>query len=548
MDNHQSSLDSAPQVVELCLIQSDGLDDVSFSGRLRETWPGQEQVLIVANSFTARALIQGNQASEWRDIGHGDFGEETKTAVKPLLREKRLLWSIGSTLPTEAQVILCDEFSTPTLKTITDWQKNAQKLTTSKLKGRQAEASSATRQIVAAQAAWRCQFPGCGVDLRTHASTGRQGNFSYFAHIVASSPDGPRGSLEESARLADDPSNFLLLCDSCHRLIDRVNPTEYPTKKLRAIRDASIAEVSRLLDTLQYREVKPYAILGNLGNQVAYLSSREAQEALWNSKLRSTKDEPETLFQPGSHLYKDQTDIYWGSLFEKLRQEIPFIQRYLNGASRNGAGRDEIAVFPLHLTSILILAGHIFGDNGGIHLFQPHRDKVGEDLVTRWAWPTSAPIPTPEKYKLQELKSAPADSEEACLLISLTFVIDPNRLPEHCHKKGEWLLPTMEVFVDKPNQNIISHPEDLQHFGKKINDALQILQDKFKAKKIHLFVGAPATASFVIGQKMQARHHAPFICHEATGGPQAPFLPSIEITSSQVTALTPTRITCSLQP
>lgn len=531
--------------IYLQLIEDQGLDDTSLASNLRETCAAQRQVLVIANGFTARVLARAGDETEWHDIGHGDFGDECKRAAGPLLRARRLLWATTPSLPNTAQTLSCSQLSTATAGTVKAWQKGVQNLTAPK--GRQAEATVATRQIVSARAAWRCQFPGCGVDLREHAPTGHQGNFSYFAHIVASSPDGPRGSAVDSTRLADDPSNFLLLCDSCHRLIDRVSPTEYPTEKLHAIRDASIAEVSRLLDTLQYREVKPYAILGNLGNQVAYLSSAEVREALWNSKLRCTKDAPETLFQPGNHLYKDQTSTYWGALFETLRQEIPQIQRYLNGASRSGAGREELAIFPLHLTSILILAGHILGDNGGIHLFQPHRDKVGEDLVTRWAWPTYTLSPSPEKYKVRTLKSNPADSGEACLLVSLTFGIDPSRLPEHCYKDGKWVLPTLEVFVDEPSANVISHPEDLQHFGRQLDDALRTLQDQFRAKKIHLMVGAPATAAVVIGQKMQARHHAPFICHESIGGPQAPFLPSIEISSTQVTALA-SGATCSLQP
>lgn len=544
-DAHPFSVADQRDVIHLPLLENEGLDDPSLAANLREACAAQGSVLVVANGFTARVLARADDKAEWHDIGHGDFGDKCKTAVGPLLQGQRLLWATISTFPTGTQAISASQLSPATLETITTWQKGVRNLTIPK--GRQAEASAATRQIVSAQAAWRCQFPGCGIDLREHASTGRQGNFSYFAHIVASSPDGPRGSVRDSTRLADDPSNFLLLCDACHRLIDRISPSEYPTEKLHAIRDASIAEVSRLLDSLRYREVKPYAILGNLGNQVAYLSPVEAREALWNSKLRCSKDAPETLFQPGNHLYKDQTATYWGALFEKLRQEIPQVQRYINGASHNGGGRDELAIFPLHLTSILILAGHILGDNGGIHLFQPHRDKVGEDLVTRWAWPTSATSPSPEKYKVQTLESVPVDSEEACLLVSLTFGIDPARLPEHCYKDGKWVLPALEVFVDEPSPNVISHPKDLQLFGKQLDNALRTLQDQFQTKKIHLIVGAPATAAVVIGQKMQARHHPPFICHESTGGPQAPFLPSIEISSAQVTELA-SGATCSLQP
>lgn len=528
--------------IHLQLIEEAGLDDTSLAFNLREACVAQSQVLVVANGFTARVLARAGDEAEWHDIGHGDFGDECKKAIRTLVRARRLSWVTVTVLPSSAQEIHISQIKLATAESTKTWLGISKKLT-----GRQAEASQKTRDTVSALAGWRCQFPGCGDNLKVHAATGRIGNFGYFAHIVASSPDGPRGSKEESARLADNPSNLLLLCDGCHRLIDRVNPAAFPVERLHAIREESIAKVSHLLDTLKYREVKPFAILGSLRGQVPVLFETEVQEALWGRGLRCARGSTETLFQLGRHLYKEGTVTYWGSLFEVLRQDILVLQRYLNGTSQNGGTRMEIAIFPLHLTSVLILAGRLLGDSGGIHLFQPHRDKVGEGLVTRWAWPVSAMPPSPEKYRVRTLEPCLVDSGEACLLVSLTFSIDPIRLPEHCYKDGKWLLPTLEVFVEEPSQNIISHPEDLQHFGRQVDSALRTLQDQFRAKKIHLIVGAPTTAAVVIGQKMQARHHAPFICHESIGGPQAPFLPSIEISSTQVTAIA-SGATCSLQP
>lgn len=61
------------------------------------------------------------------------------------------------------------------------------------------------------------------------------GNYSYFAHIVASSEDGPRGN-KDSEKLANEPTNIMLLCDKCHRLIDKIAPNEYGIEHLRKMR------------------------------------------------------------------------------------------------------------------------------------------------------------------------------------------------------------------------------------------------------------------------------------------------------------------------
>jgi hypothetical protein len=84
-------------------------------------------------------------------------------------------------------------------------------------------------------AAWRCQFSGCGVDLREHLISSMSGNYSYYAHIVASSEDGPRVIV--ILKNLDEPTNIMLLCDKCHRLIDKIEPHNYSVEILRDMRE-----------------------------------------------------------------------------------------------------------------------------------------------------------------------------------------------------------------------------------------------------------------------------------------------------------------------
>jgi hypothetical protein len=41
----------------------------------------------------------------------------------------------------------------------------------------------------------------------------------------------------------------------------------------------------------------------------------------------------------------------------------------------------------------------------------------------------------------------------------------------------------------------------------------------------------------LVGQKMQARHQAAYVCHEACGGPGSAYAPTIELTSTHVREL-----------
>ena len=80
----------------------------------------------------------------------------------------------------------------------------------------------------------------------------------------------------------------MLMCDECHRLIDKVNPAKYTVEVLRKMREDYIAEVQRLLGNLQHKPAEVVAIIGNIAGQPPQFSIDDAQEALWGRKLRST--------------------------------------------------------------------------------------------------------------------------------------------------------------------------------------------------------------------------------------------------------------------
>ena len=100
-------------------------------------------------------------------------------------------------------------------------------------RGKQQNISKSTRQRVLLDAHGRCMFVGCGKDLNLDPITGTSGNIAYLAHNIATSVHGPRGDINRSYLLADEPSNILLLCDVHHRLIDFVARTDYSVDRLR---------------------------------------------------------------------------------------------------------------------------------------------------------------------------------------------------------------------------------------------------------------------------------------------------------------------------
>lgn len=489
------------------------------------------EVLVVVNGFTGLLYKRAAAGGSWVAFARGEVSDEFVDASASL-RTKKRLWlarvegAPGGTAPDQLKI------DRPTTRELRTWLRESAELT-----GREGEVSAKTRERVAYVAAWRCQFAGCGKDLHEHGPTGRNGRFSYYAHIVASSPKGPRGHATRSEQLADEPENIMLLCDECHRLVDRIDPSHYTEALLQEMRTRSVAEVRRVLDTLRYPEVEVLPIIGSIAGQVPQFSQQDAELALWGNHLRAARHRPEHLFHVDHQLHDVHTPEYWAAVFRAMRSDAPQLQRMLNGAQRGGGGRPRLAVFPLHTTSVLLLAGRVLGEMSGTHLFQHHRSVAADPKSTRWTWPLLDAKHRHDKFFVRSLKDASDGAREANLIISLTFDLIPSRLPAGSFdpEKGELALPTLEVYVPPEDRGIhvIGAPADLEHYGKALDRAIQILHDQWRVTRVNLFIGAPATAVVTMGQKMQARYQATYVCHEAKerGGV---FIPTIEISSTQV--------------
>lgn len=510
-----------------------GLSDSQLAAEFNSLIATKCHVLFVVNKFTAAMFSASDGIGPWAWCQVGELGDECADAISAKIRTKRIWWASSDLAAPETARTSELPIVQAKAALLKSWMTASDAIT-----GRMGHVSLAIKQEVTYVAANRCQFSGCGKDLGKHAATGQKGVFSYFAHIVAASVDGPRGHATDSIVLADEPSNFLLLCDECHRLIDKVNPAKYSVEVLRAMRDESVREVKRLLANLRYPEVDTVFILGNVSGQMPHINERDAEEALWQSKLRSSSKTPESFFHFGGQHHAPHEASYWSALFQTLKFDLPQIQSKLNGIRTSGTSRPRLAVFPFHGTSLLLLAGRVLGDMPGTYLFQPHRNKVGELTKTRWAWPTDAKPPAADKFKVTILQDRIEGVDEATLIVSLTFGIKTTRLAEPSAADGHLKLPTIEITVGDLGHSTIRHPADLTLFGHAVDCVFKQLQDEWGIKIVHLYVGAPATAVMTLGQKMQARNQATFVCYESLpNGNEAPFSPTIQISSQDVKAI-----------
>lgn len=492
------------------------------------------KLLVVADAFHCQLFNDDPATGAWTEIGVGDIAEKSIPLLNPFIRAGQVEWVTVTYVDPRIAPTTHGPGVIQTKSAFEAWAKHRDAVTLPT--GRQGDISAKVAREVERLAGWRCQFDGCGADLSIHYVNGTSGNYSYLAHIVAASWDGPRGDKVWSKILANEVNNIMLLCDKCHRLIDRVNPDAYPREILEDMRQRHVAEVKRLLDTLAYPNAQILVVGGNITGQNVRFDVKAAEEAMWERKLRATPTS-HTFSQNAGFLWNTATPNYWETLFESLKTEIPALRGLLNGSSRGGAAPASLAVFPLHNTSVQFLSGRLLGESGTAHIFQFHRNEVAGKRGGQWRWPDE-PAPAADKFKVNELRGFREGDVEACLLVYLTCKIPSAELPSRLFDGNDFVLPTLEVTIDAPSHAAISHPMDLELAGKAFDAALQKIQDAWRVQRIHLVTIAPSSACVRLGQKFQARHHRPVVLYERspTNVPTTfgPFVSTIEIGATEV--------------
>src|SRR6266498_333275 len=136
-----------------------------------------------------------------------------------------------------------------------------------------------TRLVLFVRAGGCCEFDGCNKYLLRHRLTKLAGNFAQIAHIVAFSPEGPRGTRTISAEKLNDPSNLMLLCPECHKLIDD-HPERYTVKTLKEYKRRHEKRISQLTKTKPDYQTTVVMLKANIGAQAVDISEGEIQEAI----------------------------------------------------------------------------------------------------------------------------------------------------------------------------------------------------------------------------------------------------------------------------
>lgn len=357
--------------------------------------------------------------------------------------------------------------------------------------GRGKDFTVSTKNTVLRDSHGRCMFTGCGENLECDELTGVTGNYSYLAHNVASSEQGPRGITELSDKLSDDPNNVLLLCDKHHRLIDKVAASDYTAPALSKMRTEFCEVANSLLDGLKNEPIPVYAVLWPVNSQTVSPPSK-LQIANSLSVIKSRMLGQINTLSDNEELLTQTPDILWNAMPSII---VNSADRIIQQIKSSGY---KAALFGFGPTSALIGLGAKIGNKNSVVPMLRYRESG------QWSWPNN--IANGKFYTIEGLDNLQSGTD---FVINITLTAEPPSLLESsqtvCAENNAQII-TIRANKEGMGNGAIAHPDDGIAFTAELQSILHKLQSEYGAKTIHLFACASNAASIFIGQAYDTHH------------------------------------------
>lgn len=324
-------------------------------------------------------------------------------------------------------------------------------------------------------AAGRCEFRGCNRPVDRDFLTKKLAYVGEFAHIIADSPNGPRGSEQKSKELAKDPTNLMLACLECHDRIDRGGKkNDYSVEQLQAMKRDHESRIESIYSADGVKDSLPIIMSFPVGSHLPRIDIRDIHHAmLENCKFTRFPTDESIHIDKADFDEFDDCDEFWA------RAERAVTRVYETRIAPALTARSS----PSHLTiaafapiPMLMKLGALIGDKTEASVF----DRPGE----RWLWDKAPNCPMPHfSWDVPEVMPA-----ESGVIISISN--------SACAPTD---IPIVEFKALAPNRGIIRTSQHLQDFRSHFNAMLMKL-NRAGVRILHLYPATPLSASVEIGR------------------------------------------------
>ncbi|WP_224371737.1 SAVED domain-containing protein [Hyalangium versicolor] len=368
--------------------------------------------------------------------------------------------------------------------------------------GRSKKASSAvvTRKVppdtklrLAVAAGGRCEFRGCNLFLYEHHVTGTDGNFAEAAHIVGFREGGPRGEDPERPEEIHALKNLLLLCPSCHKLIDD-RPEEFSRLVLDAHKREHEERIHHLTGLGPHLQTVVVQLKSSIHGQPVEIPLVDVRKAVAPRYPAGRKPHLIDLT-----VLSDDGDAFYAAAQEVIRREVRML--YAKGTDVDAVR--HISLFALAPIPLLVALGAQLSSKIPVELFQRHRD------TQDWGWKTEG---SPAQFSIRTLRSG-ADLTKVAVVLPLSGPIAAERLPAAID--SQFTVYEIALEGQPPGTDFLRTRNDLIRFEATYRQLLSMIVGAHpSARDVHLFSAVPAPIAIACGHQVLPKAQPALIVYD----------------------------------
>lgn len=292
-----------------------------------------------------------------------------------------------------------------------------------------------------------CQL--CNEKLWQDGLTYHKINQSNIAHIVAWTPNGPRGNVDDSERLATDISNLMLVCAKHNKLFDSNEIIkEHSVERLMQLKKEHEDRIDVATSIKPENQTTPLVYMSKIGENSMNISEKEIRNALFPNFYPKTEEVINLNFEV------DDTDSdFW-------KTEKKQLDKYFNRNIYRKLGDGTIShlsVFAFAPQPLLIYLGYLLGDKYNTEIYPLQRNPK------EWKWRENSL--TTQQYNVTK----PTNTDKPPVLtISLSDTITEERVSEciGC-EYSRW-----DISISKAEREFLTNKKSLYEFSRIISEVL----------------------------------------------------------------------------
>jgi hypothetical protein len=337
-----------------------------------------------------------------------------------------------------------------------------------------------------ARAAGRCEFRGCNELVFLDTLTQKRSNISAISHIVAYSPDGPRGDPVRSKKLEKDISNLILTCRKHGKIIDDHDKVEEYSEELLLEFKREHEDRIRMLTEIK-EDAQTHVLLVQApidGCDFAIDETRVFQALL----PKYPAEETAVLIDLCPMSLSATADGFFPLMAQSLSDKV----RALLGRR---AGRPRIrtlSVFALAPVPLLVHLGRELGDIQQVDLYQKHRR--GES----WTWKEEET--TAEEFYEVTRPESPELEGPIALVLAISGEVNIKKIEAAL---GE--APVLYgIRATEPGLDVLVSRKRLEVFGYELRKLLANLREAHgHDRPVHVFAAVPSPVAIELGRDIK---------------------------------------------